>query len=95
MAVSDVLVQQVWEKGVVVNGQDSSVWRKDKCEAWINRQSYGSRDSQYGWEVDHIDPDGLDMLFNLSPLQWKNNLAKSDGNLRCVVTSSGVNNVDV
>ncbi len=53
----------------------------------MKRTEYGNRDSQYGWEIDHINPDGGDGLSNLRPLQWANNVATSDGRLRCVVQS--------
>ncbi len=37
--------------------------------------------------------DGPDTLSNLRPLQWQNNVDKSDGRLRCNVTASGKDNV--
>ncbi len=95
MSFSEEVVQQVWEKGKIVSGNDPKIWRKDDCEAWIERSKYGNRDSQYGWEIDHISPDGPDTLSNLRPLQWKNNVDKSDGSLKCNVTANGVNNVDI
>jgi hypothetical protein len=89
---SNTTVQQVWEKGQIINGVDPSIWRKDQCSAWINRNAYGDRSSTYGWEVDHISPGGSDNLPNLRPLHWKNNVAKSDGVLVCVVKSVGNEN---
>lgn len=89
------LKDQVWEKGKIVQGQDSSKWRKDECDAWIGYDSYGNRNSQYGWEIDHItskDHGGSDALSNLRPLQWQNNASKSSGRLVCVVKASGVDN---
>ncbi|MGE3243872.1 MAG: HNH endonuclease signature motif containing protein [Pirellulales bacterium] len=85
----------VWFKGRAVPGVDGDKWRLDVCGAWIGWQFYGNRNSQYGWEVDHIDPRGGDGLHNLQPLQWENNVAKGDGHLACVVTASGVENVAV
>lgn len=82
----------VWFKAQAVEGQDGNAWRKDACGAWIGWRFYGDRNSQYGWEIDHIDPHGGDALSNLRPLQWENNLAKSDGRLVCVVRASGVDN---
>jgi len=76
-------IQQVWEKGTTVSGNDPNVWRKDACGAWISRSRHGDMDSQYGWHIDHINPNGGDGLSNLRPLQWKNNLDKSDGRLKC------------
>src|SRR3989338_10663948 len=73
------LIQKVWEKGRIIFGRDPRVWRKDDCGAPIKREEHGNRDSQYGWEIDHINPNGGDILLNLRPLQWKKNLHKSDG----------------
>lgn len=93
MSFSDEDIQKVWEKGEVVTGQDATKWRKDKCGAWIGRSQYGNRKSDYGWEIDHIDADGKDELPNWRPLQWANNLDKSDKKrLTCVVTSKGTDN---
>jgi len=94
MSFDEETIQQVWEKGRVVSNNDPNVWRKDQCDAWIKRTEHGNRDSQYGWEIDHIDPDGGDELSNLRPLQWENNVATGDsGRLTCVVTADGIRNV--
>ncbi len=98
MAFTEELIQKVWEKGEVVPNYDPDVWRKDECSAWIKREQYGNRDSDYGWEVSHIKPKtkgGTDDLPNLRPLQWKNNAASQAGPLECVVVSKGNKNVDV
>ena len=98
MAYSEDTIQKVWEKGTVVSGNDPKVWRQDQCKAWIGRQSYGNRQSQYGWEIDHIKPEsegGGDELSNLRPLQWQNNASKQAGKLVCVVTSSGKDNAPI
>jgi hypothetical protein len=74
-------VNNVWNKGAVVPNQDPAIWRKDSCGAFIKRSDYGDCNSQFGWEIDHIQPvahDGSDYLFNLQPLQWANNRHKSD-----------------
>ncbi len=95
--MTEQIIRMVWEKGVVVTGFNSNLWRKDKCGAWIERQEYGNRDSLYGWEIDHIKPeseDGSDEISNLRPLQWRNNAAKQDGRLECPVTASGNQNIE-
>lgn len=49
-----------------------------------------------GWEIDHLTPvsdDGSDAIGNLRPLHWRNNAAKKDGRLVCVMVSRGVENV--
>jgi hypothetical protein len=88
-------VQQVWEKGKMISGYDKDKYRKDACDAWMRRDKYGDRQSRLGWEMDHIDSSGTDDLSNLRPLQWENNLDKSDKKrLTCVVTSEGDKNVN-
>ncbi len=91
----DETKNKIWSKGEKIYPNDPSNWRKDQCEAYINWKQYGNRDSDYGWEIDHIDCDrNNNELSNLRPLQWKNNLDKGDGKLKCNITSSGIINID-
>ena len=96
MSFSEEKIQKVWEKAKIVPGFDKDVWRKDHCDAWINRPLYGQSTTQlsFGWEIDHINPNGGDELANLQPLQWENNRGKGDDypNWDCTVTSSGNQN---
>lgn len=96
MSFTEKQIQEVWEKGIEVINYDSTEYRKDQCDAWIIRSKYGNRDSIYGWEIDHITTksnDGGDELSNLRPLQWQNNVAKSDGNLVCLIISHENTNI--
>jgi 5-methylcytosine-specific restriction endonuclease McrA len=85
----EATISAVWNRGQAVAGNDSDVWRKDACGAFMKRSAYGDTTSKYGWEVDHVKPvakGGGDELSNLQPLQWQNNRSKSDGPLACSVT---------
>jgi 5-methylcytosine-specific restriction endonuclease McrA len=74
-------VEAVWRKGRIAAGYDPNRWRKDACNAWMDRTKYGDTSSGHGWEIDHVYPaskGGGDELNNLQPLQWSNNRSKSD-----------------
>ena len=56
---------------------------------------YGNRQSEYGWEIDHIKPEskgGEDIVSNARPLQWENNASRQNGRLTCVVAADGIHN---
>jgi len=88
----------VWSNAKTVGTNDPNVFRQDECAAWIKWLEYGNRDSEYGWEIDHIIPSsrgGADSISNLRPLQWKNNASKSDGRLVCAVRADGGKNIPI
>ena len=75
------LKSQVWWKGTQSQQNDPKVWMQDKCGLFMKWSEHGNRDSEHGWEIDHIYPQALggsDDLSNLQPLNWKNNAAKGD-----------------
>ena len=86
----DQTIQQVWNKGIIVPGNDPNQRRKDVCGAWILQNMYGDRSSKNnnGWEIDHINPNGSDDISNLRPLQWYNNASRQDGPLTCPVKAT-------
>jgi hypothetical protein len=52
---SDEMVRKVWAKGRIVPGYDPRYVRKDCCGAWISWSEYGKQ-TESGWEIDHIRP---------------------------------------
>ena len=79
---SDQEIKRIWdEKGIVVEGYDKDLYRKDAAGAWIAFHSYDNPESVFGWVIDHIWPlsrGGDDNMLNLRPLHWKNNESKGD-----------------
>ena len=84
---SNDLLNELWEKANPVDGYDSTLVRKDPCGAWIQRDKYNDRDSDFGWEVDHVYPqallkekgadlDEIDNIANLRAFNWHNNVSK-------------------
>lgn len=79
---SQEIIVKVWCKGNTDTKWPADEWRFDKYGTWMRFGDYGNRNSKYGWEIDHIIPKsrgGSDGLSNLEPLQWQNNVKKSDG----------------
>ena len=71
--------QSVWAKGHVIPDYDPNVWRRDDFGNPIRYGDYGDRNSDHGWEIDHIVPverGGADTLSNLRPLQWSANVRR-------------------
>ena len=72
------IVDAVWQKARSENGY--SFFKKDGCGATIKLTDYGKQ-TQYGWEIDHIKPvckGGTDDMMNLQALHWQNNRKKAD-----------------
>ena len=66
----------VWVKGHIAPGYDPTVWRRDDFGYVIRFSDYGDRQSEYGWEIDHIFASGVggsDDLSNLRPLHHAKN----------------------
>ena len=50
---SKELIQKIREqKSRAVSDQNPNLWRKDESGAWVRREHYGRRDSEFGWEIE-------------------------------------------
>ena len=70
---------EVWRKGKPIRGRDPRQVRRDAKGNTIKYSEYGNRDSEFGWEIDHIRRvarGGTDRLPNLRPLQWEENVGR-------------------
>ena len=55
MPFNEKLIRDVWAKGQVIGNNNPDEYRKDECGAWMYFSHYSNRNSQYGWEIDHIE----------------------------------------
>jgi hypothetical protein len=95
MTFPEDIIWEVWSKGYP-DSNDPLLWRHDECGAWIFRGDYDRKDSEYGWEIDHIiskSDGGTDDISNLRPLHWENMERGSDGRLVCRIIANGSYNV--
>lgn len=79
--------------------------RLDSCKALMLWDDYGDRDSNYGWEIDHVVPEKLlqdngvpqeliDHIDNLRPMHWSNNCKKADDFPQYSANTTHVGNVN-
>ena len=94
---SEDKINQVWQKGVSVQGNDNTKYRQDMCGAWIQKDKYGTQE-HLGWVIDHVYPTskgGTDDIINLRPMHWGNNRIKKDNypSYVCAIKSIDSKNV--
>ena len=85
----------VWSKAREVLNMDPTHYRIDECGALIKYEDYNNRNSDFGWEEDHIRPSskgGEDDITNLRPMQWENNVVRGNGPLQCKIQFNGKHN---
>lgn len=74
-------LRAVWRRsGRILPCRKPSEWREDAFGSRIRFEDYGDRNSDFGWEVDHIiriADGGSNHVNNLRPLQWENNVKRN------------------
>ncbi len=88
------VIDRVWRQAGEIAGNDSALWRKDECGAWIYRLDYGRRHSDFGWEI-HDPTVGLrggGAVLSLRPLHWQNYLDRQATQTQSRVTADGLRN---
>ena len=73
-------INKAWNNAKTIIGKDYDKYRKDPYGNIMHKDSYG-KDSNMGWEVDHIKPQsrgGSDATRNLQALNTKVNRSKGD-----------------
>jgi len=93
MSWSKEQIQKVWEKGKKEPPNDSSLFRKDLCGAWIRRNEYGNKHSIWCWNINKLDLEKGKDISNLMPLHCKNNFNEIFQKLDCIVTSQKDKNI--
>ncbi len=107
MEYCEELKIRLWQNTGTVEGENPVQVRRDASGAIIHYSDYKNRDSDYGWEIDHIYPKVLleaagvpDELINdernLRPMNWKNNVSKGSDypSYTTVLTAEGSINVE-
>lgn len=73
-------IDKAWNNAKPLRGENPDKYRQDSYGNKIHRNSFG-KDSNMGWEVDHIKPKSLggsDATRNLQALKTEVNRDKSD-----------------
>jgi hypothetical protein len=87
MNYSEEIIQKIWEKGRATPDQDSTLWRKDQCGAWMMREVYEQEHSEYGWKVRSILPGDSGAIKHLRPFHRENVFNGASRKLQCQVTA--------
>lgn len=88
------VVRSVWTLAQMVAGNDPEVWRKDEFGAWIHRQAYRNRHSDFGWEIADYGYSRRALgIASLRPMQWQNHLDfMVAARHQAVITADGLRN---
>ncbi len=80
-------INAVWAKGNIDERYHPNEYRYDVHGKWMRYVDYGNRNSDFGWEIDHMFPlskGGSNHISNLQPLNYLSNVRKSDSLYRFI-----------
>lgn len=88
------VVERVWSLAQMIPNNDPAIWRKDESGAWIHRQAYRNRHSEFGWEIANIAFSSRSAgIEALRPMQWQNYVDfMVASRTRFAVTADGLKN---
>lgn len=106
MEYSEEEKRYYWGLTNEVDGENPDEVRRDASGAIIHYREYKDRDSDYGWEIDHIYPKSLlleanvpeELIndpINLRAMNWKNNVSKGSDYPRYTTVVKAVGRVNI
>ena len=78
-------IDGAWQHARVMPDADPSVWRQDACGAWMRRDHFGRKDSEFGWRIENISGGGSDAPENLRPIHCRNHYDAANRKPHCAV----------
>lgn len=87
MTYDNALVAEVWDRARILRDRDPTVWRQDECGAWIYRDHYDSKASEYGWWIASTSSAPGGNRDGLRPFHRRNGYDIENGQARCAVTA--------
>jgi hypothetical protein len=78
--VSNKSRDAAWDRAAKIRNKNPDTWRRDELGNPMRNGSYGT-EGDFGWEIDHRNPQskgGTDHGRNLRALNWLANRQKSD-----------------
>lgn len=85
MNPTDDQIEDIWQHGRVMTDADPSIWRQDACGAWIRRDQFGRKHSEFGWKIEAVAAGGPDTSEVLRPFHWRNRYDAANRKPHCAV----------
>jgi len=91
---SQEIIDKVWQHSLAVEGNDSENWRQDEFGAWMRREDYGDRSSEFGWYLSPAWASDPPMgTAEIRARHWENYLDPAAAYTRYRITAEGLRNI--